>query len=286
MLHAPGPPRRPPRRGRAGAGATTTGGPACWRRRPRPTASWSRRATARRAEGLRDVLVDQGRYAEAIEIQRGGRCEPGRPAARAPAGGPEPGAAAPRTSPAAPGGGRGRRRPSTRRERRRAARPGRGRGERRATPGAALAAGRGARRRAGGGAPRLAGAPRRCAGGALALAPIARWRAPGRPPPAALRGRAPGGGGGEQPRRWAAPARARRATLTGEVTLASANSCARRSSPSGPEELAGRHDLLVAALLRRVRPLLCGRCGAEAAVRSWRCRRCGTFDSFVPQAAA
>jgi lipopolysaccharide biosynthesis regulator YciM len=48
-----------------------------------------------------------------------------------------------------------------------------------------------------------------------------------------------------------------------------------------PDELAVRHDLLVAALLRRGRAPRCGRCGADAPARSWRCRRCGAWDAFA-----
>jgi lipopolysaccharide assembly protein B len=48
-----------------------------------------------------------------------------------------------------------------------------------------------------------------------------------------------------------------------------------------PDELAVRHDLLMAALLRRGRAPRCGRCGGEAAARSWRCRRCGAWDAYA-----
>jgi lipopolysaccharide biosynthesis regulator YciM len=64
---------------------------------------------------------------------------------------------------------------------------------------------------------------------------------------------------------------------TGEVTLAM-RELLREAEAPGPDDLAARHDLLVAALLRRARPLRCARCGAEAAARAWRCRRCGAFD--------
>ena len=68
---------------------------------------------------------------------------------------------------------------------------------------------------------------------------------------------------------------------TGEVTLAMRDLLREADAPN-PEELAGRHDLMVSALLRRARPMRCRRCGAEAPVRAWRCRRCGAFESFAP----
>jgi lipopolysaccharide biosynthesis regulator YciM len=54
----------------------------------------------------------------------------------------------------------------------------------------------------------------------------------------------------------------------------------READPPGPDDLAARHELLVAALLRRARPIRCARCGAETAARAWRCRRCGAFDAY------
>jgi lipopolysaccharide biosynthesis regulator YciM len=66
----------------------------------------------------------------------------------------------------------------------------------------------------------------------------------------------------------------------GEVTLAMRDLLREAEAP-GPEELAARHDLLVVALLRKVRPLRCNRCGAETLTRSWRCRRCGLFDPYA-----
>jgi lipopolysaccharide biosynthesis regulator YciM len=66
---------------------------------------------------------------------------------------------------------------------------------------------------------------------------------------------------------------------TGEVTLAM-RELLREAEAPGPEDLAARHDLMVAALLRRAKPLRCGRCGVETAARSWRCRRCGAFDVY------
>ncbi len=64
----------------------------------------------------------------------------------------------------------------------------------------------------------------------------------------------------------------------GEVTLA-LRELLREAAPPGPGELAGRHDLMAAALLRSAGLLRCRRCGGGAAVRSWRCPRCGTFDA-------
>lgn len=66
---------------------------------------------------------------------------------------------------------------------------------------------------------------------------------------------------------------------TGEVTVAM-RELLREAEAPGPEDLAARHELLVAALLRRARPIRCARCGAEAQQRAWRCRRCGAFDSY------
>ena len=68
---------------------------------------------------------------------------------------------------------------------------------------------------------------------------------------------------------------------TGEVTLAMRDLLREAEAPA-PEELAERHDLMVAALLRKARPMKCARCGAEAPTRAWRCKRCGAFDSFAP----
>jgi lipopolysaccharide biosynthesis regulator YciM len=66
---------------------------------------------------------------------------------------------------------------------------------------------------------------------------------------------------------------------TGEVTVAMRDLLREAAAP-GPEDLAARHELLVAALLRRARPIRCARCGAEAQHRAWRCRRCGAFDCY------
>lgn len=66
---------------------------------------------------------------------------------------------------------------------------------------------------------------------------------------------------------------------SGEVTVAM-RELLREAEAPGPDDLSARHDLLVAALLRRARPIRCAQCGAEAAARAWRCRRCGAFDSF------
>jgi tetratricopeptide (TPR) repeat protein len=65
----------------------------------------------------------------------------------------------------------------------------------------------------------------------------------------------------------------------GEVTLA-LRELLREAAPPGPGELAGRHDLMAAALLRSAGLLRCRRCGGGAAVRSWRCPRCGTFGAY------
>jgi lipopolysaccharide biosynthesis regulator YciM len=66
---------------------------------------------------------------------------------------------------------------------------------------------------------------------------------------------------------------------TGEVTVAM-RELLREAEAPGPDDLAARHELLVAALLRRARPIKCSRCGAETAARAWRCKRCGAFDAY------
>lgn len=63
----------------------------------------------------------------------------------------------------------------------------------------------------------------------------------------------------------------------GEVTVAMRDLLRSADAP-GPHDLAARHDLLVAALLKKARSPRCARCGTEAAQRQWRCRRCGAFD--------
>jgi lipopolysaccharide biosynthesis regulator YciM len=63
----------------------------------------------------------------------------------------------------------------------------------------------------------------------------------------------------------------------GEVTVAMRDLLRSADAP-GPDDLAARHDLLVAALVRKARAPHCARCGAEASRRQWRCRRCGAFD--------
>ena len=51
-------------------------------------------------------------------------------------------------------------------------------------------------------------------------------------------------------------------------------------TPVDPVELAERHAMAVETLRRKTEPLRCGRCGAEASAREWRCRSCGRFDVF------
>jgi len=65
----------------------------------------------------------------------------------------------------------------------------------------------------------------------------------------------------------------------GEVTLA-LREILREAKAPPPAELPARHDLMVAALVRHVRLLRCRRCGAGAPVRDWRCPRCGVFDAY------
>jgi lipopolysaccharide assembly protein B len=69
------------------------------------------------------------------------------------------------------------------------------------------------------------------------------------------------------------------ADADGEVTLA-LREVLRESAPPGPGELAGRHALMVAALGRSAGLLRCRRCGGGAIVRDWRCPRCGVFDAY------
>jgi lipopolysaccharide biosynthesis regulator YciM len=88
---------------------------------------------------------------------------------------------------------------------------------------------------------------------------------------------------GRRPEAYAATRRALDHDQTGEVTFAlrelmRSGDVGRRA---GPEEMAARYDLLVAALLRRGKAPRCGRCGADAPARTWRCRRCGAWDSFA-----
>jgi lipopolysaccharide biosynthesis regulator YciM len=73
--------------------------------------------------------------------------------------------------------------------------------------------------------------------------------------------------------------RAMEADADGEATFALREVLRDAAAPT-PDELPARHDLMVAALLRQVRPLRCVRCGAGAASRAWRCPRCGAFDAY------
>ncbi len=84
---------------------------------------------------------------------------------------------------------------------------------------------------------------------------------------------------GRTPDALAALRRALEKDATGEVTVAM-RELLREAEEPGPDDLAARHDLLVTALLRRGRPLRCTRCGADAPARAWRCRRCGAFDPY------
>jgi lipopolysaccharide assembly protein B len=114
---------------------------------------------------------------------------------------------------------------------------------------------------------------------AAAAEAFARGRLAATPDDAALHllhGRALAGMG-RVPDALATLRRALELDRTGEVTLAMRELLREAEAPA-PDDLAARHDLLVAALLRRARPLRCARCGAESAARAWRCRRCGAFD--------
>lgn len=83
----------------------------------------------------------------------------------------------------------------------------------------------------------------------------------------------------------AALRRALEIDATGEVTLA-VRELLRDAEAPAPEHLAARHDLMVAALQRKARPVRCARCGFEAPTRQWRCQRCGAFGSFAGGALA
>jgi lipopolysaccharide biosynthesis regulator YciM len=73
--------------------------------------------------------------------------------------------------------------------------------------------------------------------------------------------------------------RAMEADRDGEATYALREVLRDAAAPT-PDELPARHDLMVAALLRQVRPLRCAGCGAGSASRAWRCPRCGAFDAY------
>jgi lipopolysaccharide assembly protein B len=89
---------------------------------------------------------------------------------------------------------------------------------------------------------------------------------------------------GDRPREaTAALRRALECDTTGEVSVAVRELLSADEAPP-PEELADRHDLMVAALNRDARPVRCRRCGAESPTRAWRCARCGAFESFAPPA--
>ncbi|HET9552960.1 MAG TPA: hypothetical protein VFP50_08340, partial [Anaeromyxobacteraceae bacterium] len=66
---------------------------------------------------------------------------------------------------------------------------------------------------------------------------------------------------------------------SGAVTAALRDLLREGGTPS-PEDLAASHELVVAALRRRVPEVTCVRCGAEAPSQAWRCRSCGAFDAF------
>jgi lipopolysaccharide biosynthesis regulator YciM len=84
---------------------------------------------------------------------------------------------------------------------------------------------------------------------------------------------------GRRPEGFVAVRRALDHDHSGEVTFA-LRELLRSERAVRPDELAARHDLLVAALLRKGKAPRCSRCGADAPGRSWRCRRCGAWDSF------
>ena len=84
---------------------------------------------------------------------------------------------------------------------------------------------------------------------------------------------------GRDPEALTAVRRALELDRTGDATLAMRELLREAASPPAAE-LPVRHDLLLAALRRRARPPRCMRCGADAPGRAWRCKRCGTFDPY------
>jgi lipopolysaccharide biosynthesis regulator YciM len=84
---------------------------------------------------------------------------------------------------------------------------------------------------------------------------------------------------GRNPEALAAVRRALDHDRTGDTTIAM-RGLLREADAPGPAELPVRHELLVRALRRRARPPRCARCGADAPARSWRCKRCGAFDAY------
>jgi lipopolysaccharide biosynthesis regulator YciM len=70
---------------------------------------------------------------------------------------------------------------------------------------------------------------------------------------------------------------------SGEAALALRELLGDAEAPR-PLDLADRHALLLAAVTRPARRLVCARCGSEAAALAWRCRRCGAFDAFPGEA--
>ncbi len=123
--------------------------------------------------------------------------------------------------------------------------------------------------------PALAGLPAEVAGQVLDRAVAGR---PDDPRLLTLRGRSLASAG--RPADALAPLREALARDgDGEVTLA-LRELLREAAPPGPAELVGRHDLMVAALLRSAGLLRCRRCGGGAVVRAWRCPRCGVFDAY------
>jgi lipopolysaccharide biosynthesis regulator YciM len=66
---------------------------------------------------------------------------------------------------------------------------------------------------------------------------------------------------------------------TGEVAVATRELLQQAEAP-GPDDLPARHDLLVEALVLRAPALRCARCGAAAPARAWRCRSCGSLDPY------
>ena len=254
MLHRPGLPAPAAAPRWSGSSPTTTGGPACWWTRPRPTAgSWRRRRARRRRPPRR------ARRPEAPRRGGGDPADPLQPDARLLAH-----LLAARSREA--------------RERRRRPRRGRGAGggggrsgcadaqvalaEALAGPGTARAPGaldRGSRRRR----RRRSSPGRRCASSRRtrpqrwSTGRSGRARATRGCSPCAA-GRSPGG----RPAQALAPLReALAADPDGEVTLV-LRELLRGAAPPGPAELAGRHDLMAAALLRSAGLLRCGAAGA------------------------
>jgi lipopolysaccharide biosynthesis regulator YciM len=60
----------------------------------------------------------------------------------------------------------------------------------------------------------------------------------------------------------------------------------KEAGPPSPEAVASWHALMMTALERPARAFRCRRCRAEVALRAWRCERCAAFDAFALEPTA